>query len=161
MPGPYTAPVDYSVPFDVDAADAVAAGFTTEDDIHQALIYTYNNSPGTAARFGLAFGANANAKNKWIDYFSGVSSDTTPFVGAETLSIISISAAAASSTSGEFEVYKNMTTLIYTMTFSAQVTKLVTGLSISLAVGDTLSVKVNNTATITSPIMTIFVKVDI
>lgn len=133
----------------------------TATDVRNAIIEARDTAAGTAARFGVTYGYSANAKNKWIDYFSGISSDASTFIAAESLTILAITASSSSSTSGEIEVYKNGTTLIYTVTFVAQNTIVISGLSIAIASGDSISAKVSNTATISTPVLTLFMKVNV
>lgn len=131
----------------------------TATDVRAAIIEARDTAEGTTARFGIQFGNLGNTKNKYLEYFAGVSSDSTPFVTAEDLEIVAISAAVAGPDTGDIEIYKNSSTLIYTINIVASSIFTINSLTIALSATDTLSAKVTNAAALTDPVVTIFAKV--
>ena len=159
MPGPYTAPDDYSVPIDVTATDAVAAGFTTQDELHSAIIYVYNNAPGKNARFISQFANSGNTKNAWLERFHQVSSDDTPFILAEAAMVVAVALSVKLTSVGTVELYKNAV-LLDSWTLATDTKLFVTSLSYSLVAGDELSAKINNDDATTDPVFQVFIQVD-
>jgi len=130
----------------------------TATDVRNAIIEARNTAKGTTAGFVIGMGVLGIAKNKFLQYFSGIGSNDVPFVAAEALTITGFSGAINISTTGEIQLFKNGS-LVDTLEFVSVTEAFETGKSISVAAGDTLSSKVTNTANLKDPIFTIFMKV--
>ncbi len=130
----------------------------TATDVRAAIIEARDTAEGTTAGFVIPMGALGIAKNKFLQYFSGIGSNNVPFVAAEALTLTGFSGAVSVSATSEIEILKNGS-VIDTLEFVGVTEARETGKSISIAAGDTLSAKVTNTANLKDPILSIFLQV--
>lgn len=109
-------------------------------DIEWARLSTAAGEPRYGVIFGYASTANAI---KWLELFSGISSNDSPLVLPEASQIVSLSLAVESPAIATFEIYKNQTTLVDSLVLNNESTKTKIGLTHLLSANDTLSARIS------------------
>jgi len=86
----------------------------------------------------------AQGVGKYLQFFRGISSSTSPFVVPENSEIKALSVSVKTNTTATFTIYKNgTTTIVDTLSLIGTKTAVKTGITHSLSAGDTLTVKVS------------------
>jgi len=110
---------------------------------------------GNVIAYSKQMGKQGNSGvGKWLDYHHNISSKDVPFSAFETIEIKAIAADIKLSSTVTFTVFKNGSA-IETLTITSSMKNKKIGLSISLAVGDFISVKVTS-GTAFSPLFHLF-----
>ena len=127
--------VGYSTPFDNDTN-----GFIAEDV--QTAIEEVSNKVSGKPRAIVAFAYNGTANTgKWLETFASIPSDQVPYVAAEPSVVKALSLVNNGSTTATVTLYRNGVS-VQTLSLTAQTYNIVSGLSISLAAGQSLSAQV-------------------
>lgn len=145
MPGPFTSPTAYSVPF--DNTNPLASGFTSEDTfsaIIEAKQGALNNDRYPVDCF---YNGNAGA-TRFLEFFTNIDSSqiNAPFIPPENSKIITIVAGAVANSTGVVSIYKNgnYATSIYDITYTNNRKIILTGLTIALTALDDISIRVSS-----------------
>lgn len=135
------------------------AGFISTN-VRDAIVEAANKGK-SAGRYTINFGYGGQGKGQWFEIFKGLSSDTSPFVVplSSTIKEVTASFKPGSSPNGTVSIYKNMT-LSASFAIAAE-TFLISGLTISAAVGDKISVRGEpSSTTLSEPLVLIFFSVN-
>lgn len=107
--------------------------------------WTQISTGGGQPRYIAVFGYNGNASSvQWLQLFSGIPSNTSPYVFAEASTIKTLSVSVSKSTTATFSVYKNGATLLDTLTLTAATANSKSGLGHEVNANDTLSVSISS-----------------
>ena len=144
MPAPFTTPVDWSIPFDAAAADAIAAGIN-KTNVHEAIIQAKQQALSND-RYPILCYYNGNANtNRYLEIFPARASSTAPLIVPENSNITTLVFACEANSSGTIQIYNLTTaTVLYTVTFTNQKLRVVTGLMLPVAAQDRIAVRVNS-----------------
>lgn len=110
--------------------DLSASGEWQWRDAIQTTPYKINDILSQIAGSGrglipFSYGGNANA-GRFLEYFPNIDTSIAPIYSTTQLKVTDIVAAASASTTGSIGFYNGLT-LLYTLTFTAQIQKIVTG----------------------------------
>lgn len=120
-------------------------------DVEAAIKEAYDNASGVSKGFVFCqYNGNAGS-GRFLEFFSGIDSDTAPLNTTVDLEIVEIVAATtATNTTCTIGFYNN-TTLLYTVTFTAQKQRIVSGTPLfTLPASGNLKIKID-TGSITKP----------
>lgn len=116
----------------------------TATDVQAAIEEARDTARGQASRYAVVFGLQGNKSNAWLNMFSSIDSQSSPFVAAEPGEVraMAVSNTNAAGTT-EYTVYKNGV-LLDVLTRTGTLTAYESGLSWPVAAGDTFSVKITS-----------------
>lgn len=147
----------WGTPFDNTDPNAIAAGFSS-NTVQEAIIEAKNEAAGTASRFNLFFGWDGSAGvTRWLEQYKGVPSNKSPFVITETSKIKTLAIAVDTNTTATVGLFKNAV-LLTTVSLAASKIATVSGLDLTLNVGDTLSARPTS-GTVSKPALNIGIQV--
>lgn len=126
---------------DSDNVFFTAAGYTS-DNAQDAIIETITKSGAARTPYGFYYDANANT-GRWLEVNKGVSSQTSPHVMPEVGILKAVTLSVKNNATCTIEIYKNGVSL-QAITLTAEQTKVISGLSISLLASDELSAQVTS-----------------
>ena len=113
----------------------------TSTDVQNAIEEAYHKAPGTASRYAVIAGKKGASDNKWIEFFKDIPSNEGPFILAETSTLKALSVSWKKTTTAQCDIYKNGTvTIVATLTTTAALKAVSTGLSVSFASLDEIRV---------------------
>lgn len=137
--------VAYSTPFDNDTN-----GFLAEDV--QAAIEEVDSRVTGKPRAIVTMGYQGTANSgRWLETFDSIASNDVPFITAESATIQAIALVNKNSNTGTITIYKNGVS-VTTISLTAQTYNTVSGLTIALATGDSLSAQLTS-GTLTAPML--------
>ena len=144
MPAPFTTPVDWSIPFDAAAADAIAAGIN-KDNVHEAIIQAKTQALSND-RYPILCHYNGNAiTGRYLEIFPARPSSAAPLIVPENSNVTTLVFACEANSTGTIQIYNLTTaTVLHTITFTNESFKLVTGLTLPVAAQNRISVRVNS-----------------
>lgn len=132
-------PVASGIPFDPELSGMISS------DANSAIIEAYQNAAGTSKGYIFAyFNGNANV-GRWFEFFPGIDSNEAPLYTDSTIEIVEIVAATTAISATCTIGFYNLTTLLYTLTFTAEKRRIVSASPIFTlpATGD-LKIKVDS-----------------
>jgi hypothetical protein len=124
----------------------------TQGAIEEAMLLAANSSRGpTICGFD-----GSGSVGRWLEFFSNNPSNNNPFIIAENNKLVAISISASSSSTGTVTIFKNGTFLT-TITLTASKKNAVSGLSLSLAPLDEISLQITS-GSISRPTVFMFIQ---
>lgn len=143
-------PVASEVPFSNDTNGFVSTD--TQAAVEEAMQLAANSSRGpTICGFD-----GTGSTGRWLEFFANNPSNNNPFIIAENNRLVAISISASANSTGTVTVYKNGSS-ITTISLSGTKKNAVSGLALSLASLDELSLEVTS-GSISRPTVFMFIQ---
>lgn len=133
----------YQTPFDSSDPAAIAAGFVSTDVFNAILEAKQDAINNDRYPILCHYNGNANA-GRYLEIFPARASNTAPHILPTASNIVAVVFACEAASTGTIQIYNLTTaTVLYTVTFTAETTKVFTGLMIPAAALNRLAVRVN------------------
>jgi len=134
-----------SVPFDPTGT------LMTSTDVEAGIKEAFQQAAGVSKGYIFAQYTGNAITGRYLEFFSGIDSDSAPLYSSTSLSVIEIVAATTAANATCTIGFYNLTTLLYTLTFSAQQRVILDGgVLFTLPASGQLKIKVDS-GSITKP----------